>query len=142
MGLTSLAENVLELPELSMLQDIGWRSTDPCPHRFSQSMTVATPASGIESLLPPRGTSYKSPALPAHAHQRGCTGPFCKAQPSDTFCHEILSRLLPCIDRAGFKRLELRHPAKFTNIEPHSESVIRRHKMQTSQECSTCRAWH
>ena len=60
LGLTSLAENVLELPELSMLQDIGWRSTDPCPHRFSQSMTVDTPASGIESLLPPSGTSYKS----------------------------------------------------------------------------------
>ena len=70
LGLNSLAENVLELPEL---QDIGWRSTNPCPHRFSQSMTVDTPASGIESLLPPSGTSYKTPALPAYAHHRGCT---------------------------------------------------------------------
>ena len=90
LGLDIFAENVLELPELSML-----RSSDPCPHRFSQSMTLDTPASGIESVWPPSGTSYKSPALPAHAHQCGCTGPILwSSSPAHTI-HPPVRYLLP-----------------------------------------------
>ena len=147
LGLNSLAENVLEMPELSMLQDIGWRSTDPCRHRFSQSMTVDTPASGIESLLPWSGTSYKYGIRPPtwlhwpHYVKQQPSGyhPPSSQTPS---ANEILSRLLPCTDSPGIKRWELRHPAKFTNIEPYGVSGLSWLDMQTFQECSTCRAWH
>ena len=97
-----------------MLQDIGWRSTDPCPHCFSQSMTVDTPFSGIESLLPPRGTSYKSLHCQPTPTNVAALAPFCKAAaqriPSALQSeNEILSGLLPCIDSPEIKHLELKH---------------------------------
>ena len=65
MGLNSLAENYAARHRLAVHR--------PLSFRLSQSMTVETPPSGIESLLPPSGTSYKSLALPAYAHHRGYT---------------------------------------------------------------------